>query len=247
MLELFSGTGEISKQFRENGFETFEVDWDKKFNSDLHIDIEQLTTEMVVDKFGIPDVLWMAFDCTTYSLAAISHHRTKNPTTGNLDPKSEYAKKCDRINKHCLRMLSDFQKLNPQIIFFIENPRGGLGKMDFMQPLEKYKNYITYCRYMTDVPVEKRRMKPTNIWTNHPSLDFLPPCKYGDTCHPSAPRGSKTGTQGLKGSKERSRYPKLLIEHIAEISADFVNKETQPKLERIIPEEEPKARQLLLF
>lgn len=55
MLELFSGTGEISKQFRENGFETFEVDWDKKFNSDLHIDIEQLTTEMVVDKFGIPE------------------------------------------------------------------------------------------------------------------------------------------------------------------------------------------------
>jgi hypothetical protein len=60
-------------------------------------------------------------------------------------------------------------------------------------------------------------MKPTDIWTNHPNPMFKPMCKNGDTCHVAAPRGSKTGTQGLKGSKERSVIPRLLCEHIVDI------------------------------
>ena len=35
-------------------------------------------------------------------------------------------------------------------------------------------------------------------------------CKNGDPCHVAAPRGSKTGTQGLKGSYERSKIPEDL-------------------------------------
>ena len=65
--------------------------------------------------------------------------------------------------------------------------------------------------------LKKERMKPTDIWTNHPNPQFKPMCKNGDTCHESAPRGSKTGTQGLKGAKERGVIPKLLCEHIASI------------------------------
>lgn len=223
LLELFAGTGEVSAAFRDRGFDTFEVDWNEKFDSDLHCDIGTLTTQEVIDRFGVPDVMWMAFDCTTYSLAAISHHRSKNKVTGNLDPVSDYAKRCDEIDVHCLEMLCEFQKLNPSILFFIENPRAGMQNMWFMRGLEPYKHTVTYCKYMTDVPVNERRMKPTNIWTNHPNPDFIKPCTYGDPCHPVTPRGSKTfGTQALKGSKERSRYPKLLIDHIADISKDFV-------------------------
>lgn len=44
-----------------------------------------------------------------------------------------------------------------------------------------------------------------------------PCCHNGDPCHIAAPRGAKTGTQGLDGSRERSRIPKLLREHIVEI------------------------------
>ena len=46
---------------------------------------------------------------------------------------------------------------------------------------------------------------------------FLPMCKNGDPCHVSAPRGSRTGTQGLKGAKERSVIPQKLCEHIVDI------------------------------
>lgn len=70
---------------------------------------------------------------------------------------------------------------------------------------------VTYCQY------GDTRMKPTDIWTNHPDPKFKPMCHKGDPCHVSAPRGSKTGTQGLKGSKERSVIPALLCKHIVEI------------------------------
>jgi hypothetical protein len=60
-------------------------------------------------------------------------------------------------------------------------------------------------------------MKPTDIWTNHPNPQFKPACKNGDSCHEPAPRGSCTGTQKLKDSKERSTIPKQLCEYIVNI------------------------------
>lgn len=59
--------------------------------------------------------------------------------------------------------------------------------------------------------------KPTDIWTNHPDPKFLPMCHNGDSCHVAAPRGSKTGTQGLKGARERSVIPQKLCDHIVDI------------------------------
>jgi hypothetical protein len=119
---------------------------------------------------------------------------------------SEYAKFCDKVNLNVLKLI---RELNPRY-FFIENPRGGMRKMNFMQNIPRYT--VTYCQY------GDTRMKPTDIWTNHQNPQFKPMCKNGDTCHVSAPRGSQTGTQGLKGSKERSIIPKELCEHIVKIS-----------------------------
>lgn len=180
---------------------------------------------MIVEKFGIPDVVWMAPDCRSFSLAAISKHRTKNKITGNLDPISDYAKKCDEVDQHVLLVLEELRKINPNLLFFIENPRACLQKMSWMQPYEKYKYLITYCQYSTDLPLIERRMKPTNLWTNHPNPHFKQPCKNGDNCHIAAPRGSKTGTQGMKNAKERSTYPKQLVDHIVDICEKYMHEE----------------------
>lgn len=177
VLELFSGTEGISNEFRKRGHECFTVDWDEQFPSSLHCDIGTLTTETILKKFGVPDVIWVGTDCTTYSLAAIYRHRKKNEETGNLDPVTEYAKKCDEINQHVLQLLREFKEINPNVIWFIENPRACLQKMVWMRPLDKYKYLITYCQYSKRLPLKDRRMKPTNIWTNHPDPKFLPPCK----------------------------------------------------------------------
>ena len=81
--------------------------------------------------------------------------------------------------------------------------------MNFMKGRPRYTD--TYCKYGDE------RMKPTDIWTNHPNPKFKPMCKNGDPCHVAAPRGSKTGTQGLKGAAARAVIPHALCEHIAEI------------------------------
>ena len=212
ILELFAGTRSIGKSFEKRGHEVFSVEWNTNFeNIDLYADIAELTAQDILSKFGKPDVIWASPDCTTFSIAAISHHRKKNPITGNLDPVSPYAQFCDRVDKHCIELIKE---LNPKF-WFIENPRGGMRKMDFMQDLPRYT--VTYCQY------GDARMKPTDIWTNHPNPKFKPCCHNGDSCHTPAPRGSKTGTQGLKNSIDRSRIPEQLCEHIVDICEEYIS------------------------
>ena len=206
VLELFAGTRSIGKAFEARGHQVFSIEWNKDFeNIDLYADISKVTAADILQRFGHPDVIWASPDCTTYSIAAIRHHRRKHPTTGNLDPVSDYAKFCDHTNAHVIDLI---RELNPRF-YFIENPRGGLRKMDFMQGIPRYT--VTYCQY------GDFRMKPTDIFTNHPAPDFKPPCKRGASCHIPAPRGAQTGTQGLKGSRERAVIPPQLCAHIVDI------------------------------
>ncbi|MBR2504996.1 MAG: DNA cytosine methyltransferase, partial [Elusimicrobiaceae bacterium] len=154
VLELFAGTRSIGKAFEKRGHEVFSVDWNEDFeNIDLYADISTLTADDILSAFGKPDVIWASPDCTSYSIAAISHHR-KREASGNLAPVSEYAKFCDKANKHLLELI---KQLGPKY-FFIENPRRGLRKMDFMRCLPRYT--VTYCQY------GDKRQKPTDIFTN---------------------------------------------------------------------------------
>lgn len=212
LLELFAGTRSIGKAFEEHGHQVYSVEWDKSFDHiDLYADIGQLDAKEILEKFGHPDVVWASPDCCSYSVSAISYHRKINPITGNLDPMTDYAKFCDKVNQHVIDLIYE---LDPTY-WFIENPRGGLRKMVWMQDLPRYS--ISYCKYETDRPVAERRMKPTDIWTNHPNPRFLPMCHNGADDHAPAPRGSRTGTQGLANAKERSVIPPLLCQHIVDI------------------------------
>lgn len=207
ILELFAGTRSIGKAFEAAGHEVYSVEWDKKHpNIDWYADIGMITAEDILERFGQPDVIWASPDCTSYSIAAISHHRTK--TEDSLEPKSDYAKFCDAVNQNVLKLI---RELAPKY-YFIENPRGGMRKMSWMAELPRHT--VTYCQY------GDTRMKPTDLWTNHLSPQFKPMCKNGMPCHEAAPRGSKTGTQGLKGSVERSRIPEELCKHIVSISEE---------------------------
>ncbi|HLR34719.1 MAG TPA: DNA cytosine methyltransferase, partial [Tissierellales bacterium] len=188
----------------KKGHDVFSVEWDKQHkNIDLYIDIKNLTKEMIISNFGKPDIIWASPDCTTYSIAGISHHRKKEEN-GNLYPISEKAIISDNVNNHVLKLI---EELKPKY-FFIENPRGGLRKMEFMKDIPRYT--VTYCQYGDN------RMKPTDIWTNYEKPNFLPMCKNGDKCHDSAPRGSKTGTQALS-LIDRSKIPNELCNYIVNI------------------------------
>lgn len=206
ILELFSGSQSVSNVFRNHGWETFTVEKDPYFKASTTFngDVLDITPNCILNTFGKPTVIWASPPCTTYSIAAISHHRTRE-YNGNLIPKSKLAVESDHLVRHTIYLI---QRLRPSY-WFIENPRGGMRKMDFMQMLPRYT--VTYCQYGDN------RMKPTDIWTNHPEPQFRACCKNGALCHVSAPRGARTGTQGLKDTRERSKIPLELCEHIYKI------------------------------
>ena len=202
----------MSNAFRKRGHECYTVDFDPQFPSSLHIDIMELTADMILESFGHPDIIWSGNECDTCSVAAIGYHRRKNPVTGVLEPKTEKAMKADMVNRHTLELKKE---LNPHF-FFIENPMGALRHMDYMSGIPRY--LITYCKYGF------RYMKPTDIFTNHPHPDFLPPCSNGDKCHEAAPRGTKQGVQGIDNDVDRAKYPPLLCEHIVDICERDIDK-----------------------
>jgi len=198
LLELFAGSRSVGNAADKLGFDVFSVDWTPYEKINLAIDIQQLQRD---DVPFTPDIIWASPDCTTYTIAAISTHRN------GVQPKSEYAKKCDAVNMHFIDLIKQWQVINPNMVFFIENPRGMLRKMPFMQEFTRHT--IWYCQYGDD------RAKPTDIWTNSKTWTPRPMCHNGNkNCHHQpAPRGSKTGTQGKKGSYERSKIPnKLCVE-----------------------------------
>lgn len=204
VLELFAGSRSIGKACEELGYEVFSSDITPFDKIDYAIDILQFDVNNVP---FVPDIIWASPPCTSYSVAGISHHRRDGK------PISELAIQSDIIMIKLYDLIHHFINQNPKLIYYIENPRGMLRKMDFMD-VYPIRQTITYCQY------GDTRMKPTDIWTNNQNWNPRPMCKNGDTCHESAPRGSRTGTQGLKSDYNRSKIPhELCIEVLTKIDS----------------------------
>ena len=188
VLDLFYGLGGFSQAFKERGHEIVTVDIEEKFNPTICKDVLELTIEDL--KSYMPfDVVLASPPCTCFSIASISTHW--NP---NRRPK-ETAKHAIAIVKKTLQLI---EYLNPKF-WIVENPRGMLRKMSFMKVY--HHKLITLCQY------GDTRMKPTDLWGKFPMVFSARRCYNNDNCHESAPRGSKTGTQGLPTSAERAKLP----------------------------------------
>ena len=207
VLELFAGSRSIGKEAHKLGFEVFSSDLNKFDKIDYAVDILEFDINKIPFK---PDMIWASPPCTTYSIAAIYHHRPHNK------PLSEFALKSDNMIKKTLDII---KKLKPKF-WFIENPRGMLRKQSFMKGLPR--TTVWYCTYGDN------RAKPTDIWSNNIFNIFnvngwqpRAECFNGNkNCHhDKQPRGYKAkkesgalgkGTQGMKNNYERSKIPKQL-------------------------------------
>jgi site-specific DNA-cytosine methylase len=217
LLELFAGSRSMGKIAEGAGIDVFSVDIKDFKGIDLVKDIEFLTKKDIPFE---PNFIWASPPCTSYSIAGISSNRNEDTS-----PKSEFAEKSDRIIKNLLRLINSYR-----CNYYIENPVGMLRKMDFMKGLNR--TTITYCSY------GDTRMKPTDVWSNNIydmfNLEGWMPramCFNGNKkCHHEpAPRGSKTGTQGLKNNYERSKLPE-------DLCYDIVNAEIRKYQKSIVYE-----------
>lgn len=206
LLELFAGSRSVGKIADKMGVQVFSIDIKPFDKIDIVADIEFLS---IKDIPFVPDIIWASPPCTTYSIAAISHHRI------GVIPKSDFAKKSDRVLGNTISIIKQFLILNSDLKFFIENPVGMMRKMPIMKQFDRAT--VNYCRY-GDI-----RMKPTDIWTNHLRTIFnvngwQPKSKFFNgniKCHHEpSPRGSSTGTQGLKNDYYRSKIPESLCKEI---------------------------------
>lgn len=197
VLELFAGSRSIGRKAESMGMEVFSSDINA-FEG-IHYVVDILGFDVSKVSF-IPDIIWASPPCTTFSVASIGHHWTGGARA--YVPKTESAVIGKAIAVKTVEIIRHF---NPRF-FFIENPRGLLRKMDFMQDMVRHT--VTYCQYGDN------RMKPTDIWTNNLNWNPRPVCRNGDPCHVAAPRGARTGTQGLKGAYDRSKIPEQLCQEI---------------------------------
>ena len=201
LLELFAGSRSIGKEAEKQGFDVFSVDINAFKNIDLVVDILDLKKEMIP---FTPDVIWASPPCTYFSVASIGHHWNEDHT-----PKTKKA----LLGMDILNKTLDIFNWFPDAIFFMENPRGKMRKK--VKGINRES--VTYCSYGA------KTMKPTDLWSNHIYDIFnpngwkpRPMCFNGNNkCnHEAAPRGSRTGTQGLKGNYERSKIPNELCKEI---------------------------------
>ena len=207
VFDFFSGTGSSTQAFKDAGHTVISFELDESFEATEHADVFNLNAADLIARYGQPDFIWASPPCTAFSVASMGHHWQSGGE--NPVPKTHSALLSQELVEYTLKLI---KALNPTKGWLMENPRGMLRKLPVVKgfPLTT----VTYCTYGDS------RMKPTDLWGVVP--DWIPRTmsKNGMPCHEAAPRGAKTGTQGLKGAKERSRVPYALGEELLKALGD---------------------------
>jgi site-specific DNA-cytosine methylase len=203
LLELFSGSGKISKFFRSKNASAISIDWDTSLNATHHMDIyKAIDNGMIEDIIISNDVnfIWASPDCTTYSIAQHGIHRGRNG-----EPKTEYAKECDENNKKLFDFLWDMAE-SYKLSFIVENPHGFFINKEFTA--NTYKCTIRYGDYGTSYE------KKTDLFSNFDIRRYFKDDKHINTTkHLNA----------IGGKLNRSVIPSKLIEKIYDIARSEVD------------------------
>jgi hypothetical protein len=199
VLDLGCRTGSAVASWRAAGDKIVGVDWEEHgqrikgdYTKEETWEIIDNVTAIWEDDVRDYDFIWFSPDCAIFSVANISAGHFCPET---YQPLTERAK---REVEGIKFVISKIQERKPRLGWVMENPRGLMRKMRFVQGLDMVT--VSYCQY------GDTRMKPTDLFGDVPWL-FVPQlCKNGDPCHTPAPRGSTTGTQGMSKT-EAGRIP----------------------------------------
>jgi site-specific DNA-cytosine methylase len=193
LLELFSGTGSVSKAVGEKYTEIISIDILTKFKPTISTDI--LTWDYTIYPRDHFHTIWASPPCTEYSKCLTTRPRN-----------------IPLANQIVLRTLEIINYFNPTL-WFLENPQTGkLKDQEFMLGLPFYD--VDYCQY--ELPYRKR----TRIWTN--KIGFEPRLHDKNTCtqmdqsrirHKSG-FGNRFCKGVIVGKIERAIIPKLLVQEL---------------------------------
>lgn len=172
-----------------------------------------------------PDIIWASPPCTSYSVAGFNK-RHFHKVGQEYVPNTSVAGMGIALALRVFEVIRAVKKAHGYIpVWFMENPRGLLRKMKFMEQ-SPIRHTVTYCRYGSS------SMKPTDVFTNCKTWTPRTMCKRGgwgkkvidgvtwcldrngNPCHIEAKRGSRTGTQGLDNAHERAKLPRALCKEV---------------------------------
>ena len=203
VLDLFSGTGSATQIWKDEGYEVVSIEINPNQEATYNDSILEFNGYDLQIVHGYFDFIWASVPCTTFSVASIGKH-------WDLDgyPKSEENIK----NIQLLERTIEIIKILKPKYWVIENPRGMMRIL-----IQEYidSGFIDCTRYeITQCQYGHTNMKPTDLFGHLPPYFDARKCKNGSPCHEAAPRGSMTGTQGIKCKVTRSMIPYDLTSEI---------------------------------
>lgn len=228
MLDICAGTGSATKAAQAHGHKVIGLDIIYG-DADILVDIRRFAREPYrYLPWGFkPDWVWFSPVCTGFSMAGSGSRKNGSKRWAYDGPYPFYGPRLpmDRTAREgCAIVLAGLriiELLKPKW-WWMENPMGGLMTMDFVKHLGP-PVIVTYCQYASHTLAactdkqncHEHRMKPTCLWGVWPDTwKPRPRCMNGDPCHERAPRGAKTGTQGISGARDRARVPYALSNDI---------------------------------
>lgn len=195
VVDFFAGEGTFARPWEDRGHDVWKTDIEPFKGIDVVSDIMDLRLTDIPHA----DVVLASPDCTAFSVASLGTH-WGGGRRGYL-PKTPKAHNRMGLVHQTVAFIEALVARDGTRFGVIENPRGMLRKL---QILDRYaRETVSYCRYGDS------RMKPTDLW-GVPAFPIdwkpRPMCKNGNPDHEAAPRGAKTGTQGL-AKQARSHMP----------------------------------------
>jgi len=198
IFELFKGTGSVGKIANKLGLDVVSLDFEEKYEPDILTDILDWDyTKWAKDNNFKPDLIWASPPCNTYSPLAYPL-KERNPKTAVAY--SKRAKIGTKILYRTLEIIDYFIKLNPNLLFVIENPKGMMRNDKKIKKLEI--DTTTYCAY------GDFKRKLTDFFNNLPNgldLKEVAPCPNPDII---------IRVDKLKTIEERYSIPANLIKDI---------------------------------